>query len=78
MTPDTLFRWYRKLIANKYDGSQNRKVGRPRTAAQIEELVVRMARQNSTWGYTRIRGALYNLGHEIGRNTIKRILLDNA
>jgi putative transposase len=34
-----------------------------------------MARQNSTWGYTRIRGALYDLGHDIGRNTIKRILL---
>jgi putative transposase len=37
-----------------------------------------MARNNPTWGYTRIRGALYNLGHEIGRNTIKRILLDNG
>jgi transposase InsO family protein len=37
-----------------------------------------MAQGNSTWGYTRIRGALYNLGHEIGRNTIKRILLDNG
>ena len=38
VTPDTLFRWYRRLIAKKYDGSQNRKVGRPRTAARIEEL----------------------------------------
>jgi hypothetical protein len=35
-----------------------------------------MARDNSTWGYTRIRGALHNLGHDIGRNTIKRILLE--
>ncbi len=78
VTPDTLLRWYRRLIAKKYDGSQNRKVGRPRTAARIEELVVRMACQNPTWGYTRIRGALYNLGHEIGRNTIKRILLENG
>jgi transposase InsO family protein len=78
VTPDTLLRWYRRLIAKKYDGSQNRKGGRPRTSAPIEELVVRMARQNSTWGYTRIRGALYNLGHEIGRNTIKRILLENG
>jgi hypothetical protein len=66
VTSDTLLRGYRKLIAKKYDGSQNRKVGRPRTAAPIEELVVRMARQNSTWGYTRIRGAPYNLGHETG------------
>ncbi len=78
VTPDTLLRWYRRLIAKKYDGSQNRKGGRPRTSAPIEELVVRMTRENSTWGYTRIRGALYNLGHEIGRNTIKRILLENG
>ncbi len=78
MTPDTLLRWYRRLIAQKYDGSKNRTVGRPKTAAEIEELVLQMARQNRTWGYTRIRGALYNLGHEIGRNTIKRILFENG
>ena len=78
VTPDTLLRWYRRLIAKKYDGSKSRTVGRPRTAAEIEELILQMARQNSTWGYTRIRGALYNLGYEIGRNTIKRILLDNG
>jgi transposase InsO family protein len=78
VTPDTLFRWYRNLIAKKYDGSRTRKPGRPKTAAEIEQLVLRMARGNPTWGYTRIRGALYNLGHEIGRNTIKRILLDKG
>jgi transposase InsO family protein len=78
VTPDTLLRWYRRLIAKKYDGSKNRTVGRPRTAAEIEELILQMARQNRTWGYTRIRGALYNLGHEIGRNTIKRIVLENG
>jgi putative transposase len=44
--------------------------------ADVVELVLRMARENSSWGYTRIRGALANLGHEIGRNTIKRILLE--
>ncbi len=74
VTPDTLLRWYRKLIAKKYDGSQARQPGRPETAAEIRELVLWMARDNSGWGYTRIRGALYNLGHDIGRNTIKRIL----
>jgi transposase InsO family protein len=78
VTPDTLLRWYRRLIAKKYDGSKNRTTGRPRTAAEIEELILQMARQNRTWGYTRIRGALYNLGHEIGRNTIKRIVLENG
>ncbi len=39
---------------------------------------MRMASENPTWGYTRIRGALYNLGHEVGRNTIKRILIENG
>ncbi len=78
VTPDTLLRWYRRLIAKKYDGSQARTPGRPKTAAEIERLILRMARDNPRWGYTRIRGALRNLGHEIGRNTIKRILLKNG
>lgn len=78
VTPDTLLRWYRQLIGRKYDGSKVRRPGRPRTAVEIEKLIVQMARENPRWGYTRIRGALYNLGHEIGRNTIKRILLENG
>jgi transposase InsO family protein len=78
VTPDTLLRWYRRLIARKYDGSKARRVGRPKTPVDIEQLVLRMARDNPRWGYTRIRGALRNLGHEIGRNTIKRILSENG
>jgi putative transposase len=78
VTPDTLLRWYRTLIARKYDGSKARRAGRPRTSVDIEQLVLRMARDNPRWGYTRIRGALRNLGHEIGRNTIKRILSKNG
>jgi transposase InsO family protein len=78
VTPDTLLRWYRRLIAKKYDGSHARRAGRPKTAAEIERLILRMARENPGWGYTRIRGALRNLAHEIGRNTIKRILLENG
>ena len=78
VTPDTLLRWYGRLIARKYDGSQARRAGRPKTAAEIERLILRMARDNPRWGYTRIRGALRNLGHEIGRNTIKRILAENG
>ncbi len=78
VTPDTLLRWHRQLIAKKYDGSKTRRPGRPKTAVEIETLIVRMARENPRWGYTRIRGALYNLGHEIGRNTIKRILLEHG
>ena len=69
---------YRRLIAQKYDGSKTRKAGRPKAAAEIEQLILRMARDNAGWGYTRIRRALRNLGHKIGRNTIKRILFENG
>ena len=74
VTPETLLRWYARLIARKYDGSERRRAGRPRVAETIRELVVRMATENPCWGYTRIRGALRNLGHDVGRNTVKRIL----
>ena len=78
VTPDTILRWYRKLIANKYDGSKKRSPGRPRTRQQTRELVLKIANENPRWGYTRIRGALDNLGIELGRNTIKRILLESG
>ncbi len=78
VTPDTLLRWYRKLIAKKYDGTQRRGSGRPRVAQTIRELVLKMARENSSWGYTRICGAMRNLGHDVGRNTVKRILAEHG
>ncbi|MEP6651893.1 MAG: integrase core domain-containing protein [Myxococcales bacterium] len=77
-TPDTILRWYRELVAKKYDGSKKRGPGRPATAAEIVDLVLRMARENTGWGYTRIKGALANVGHKVGRNTIKRILREHG
>jgi putative transposase len=76
--PDTLLRWYRQLVAKKYDGTTTRKPGRAKTAAEIEKLILDMASNNPGWGYTRLCGALYNLGHDIGRNTVKRVLRDNG
>lgn len=78
VTPETLLAWHRKLIAKKYDGSSHRGVGRRRTADAIEELIVRMAQENRSWGYRRIQGALGNLGHEVGRGTIANILKRNG
>lgn len=78
VTPDTLLRWYRELVAKQYDGSRKRGPGRPRKPAEIERLILEMARDNPRWGYTQIKGALHNLGFEIGRNTIKRILIENG
>jgi len=70
VTPDTLSAWHRRLIARKADASQARKPGRPRTASKLRELIVRMARENHFWGYTRIQGASRNPGHEVGRGTV--------
>jgi len=78
VTLDTVLRWYRELVARKYDGSACRRPGRPRTAQEIVDLVLRMAEENPRWGYTRIRGALSNIGHEIGRTTIRRILSEHG
>jgi transposase InsO family protein len=78
VTPDTILRWYRRLVAKKYDGSQARRPGRPRTTPDIAALVVQMATENPTWGYTRIRGGLNILGHDVARNTIKAILADHG
>src|ERR1035438_8194430 len=74
VTPETLLAWHRKLIANKYDGTAKRGPGRPRTAVDLEALVVRLAEENRDWGYRRIQGALSNLGHAIARSTIAEIL----
>ena len=78
VTPDTILRWYRRLIAQTYDGSARRGRGRPMTRRDVAALVVRMAVENPQWGYTRIRGALSNLGHEIARTTVKRIRHDHG
>src|SRR5260370_22850654 len=67
-TPDTILRWYRELVAKKYDGSARRSPGRPRTAAEIVRLLVEMATRNPGWGYTRLRGALKNVGYAVARN----------
>ena len=73
--PDTILAWYGKLIAQKFDGSQQRRsVGRPRINPEIEGLVVRLARDNSGWGYDRIAGALSNLGHRVTDQTVGNIL----
>src|SRR5215469_4851698 len=74
VTPETLLAWHHRLIAQKYDGSGKRGYGRPRKSAEIEDLVVRMPKENRSWGYRRIQGALSNLGHEVGRGTIAEML----
>jgi putative transposase len=71
VTPDTLLRWHRQLIARKWTYATSRS-SRRGVLAEIRRLVVQMANENATWGYTRMQGALKNVG--VGRSTIGRIL----
>jgi putative transposase len=77
--PDTILAWHRKLVAQKFDGSAHRtSLGRPRIAPALEELVLRMARENRSWGYDRIQGALRHLGYSISAQTVGNILKRHA
>jgi putative transposase len=74
-TPNTLMRWYHRLIAQKFDGSTRRKqLGWPPVAEEVERLAVQMAEENPTWGYRQSQGALANLGHQIDKMTVRNIL----
>jgi len=73
VTPQTLLSWHRRLVAKKYDSSA-RRMGRPRTRSSITDLILRFAQENRTWGYGSIEGALLNLGHDVSRSTIARVL----
>jgi hypothetical protein len=78
VTPDTLLRRHRELVARKWTSVERRRPDRPRTNAEIEALSVRMATENPRWGYTRIQGALGNLRYHVCCGTIRRKLLGNG
>jgi putative transposase len=70
--PATLLRWHRDLVRRHWTYSHRR--GRPSVAAEIRDLVLRLARENSTWGYRRVHGELRRLGYRIGASTVWAIL----
>ena len=77
--PDTILAWYRKLVARKFDGSKARRSpGRPRIKGEVEQLIVRMAKENRDWGYDRIAGALANLGYKVCDQTVGNVLQRHA
>ena len=77
--PDTILRWHRKLVAKKWDyTNQRNNVGRPKTKPEIVKLILRFAKENPSWGYDRIQGALGNLGHKVSDQTIGNILRESG
>jgi putative transposase len=77
--PKTILKWHRTLVAKKFDGSAfRRQPGRPPIPTDIEQLVIRLARDNPAWGYDRIVGAVHNLGCDISDQTIGNILRRNG
>ena len=73
--PETILGWHRKLVAQKFDGSQRRKApGRPTIDQELEALIVRIAQENRSWGYDRIVGALANLGLTVSDQTVGNVL----
>ena len=78
-TPDTILRWHRLLVARKWDYSYKRKsVGRPKVAQEIVDLVLRFARENPSWGFDRIQGALANVGQDVSDQTVGNILNEHG
>jgi transposase InsO family protein len=79
VTPDTILRWHRELVAKKWDFSNLKKpVGRPGVCEEVVRLVVQMAKENPTWGYDRIQGALKNLGFHIADSSVGNILKEHG
>jgi putative transposase len=74
VTPATILRWHRDLVARKWDYTSRRRPGRPSTGTSVKTLVVRMARENPSWGHRRIQGELARLGHAVAASTVWEIL----
>ncbi|MFE0151048.1 integrase core domain-containing protein [Nonomuraea sp. NPDC059007] len=74
VTPATILRWHRNLAARKWTFTDRRRPGRPGTRRPVKALMVRMARENPTWGHRRIQGELARLGYTIAASTVWEIL----
>jgi hypothetical protein len=76
-TPDAILRWHRRLIAEKWTHPRSN-VGRPGFMKEIRRLILQMAEDNPTWGYSRIQGALRHLNHRVARSTVAKIMKEHG
>ncbi len=76
--PETILKWFRKLVAKKFDGSSYRKShGRPPVGVELERLIIQFSQENPGWGYDRISGALSNLRYKVSDQTVGNVLKRN-
>jgi transposase len=74
VTPETLLRWHRRLVVRRWT-YPHRRPGRPTLSAELGELILRLARENSSWGYRRIVGEVQSLGIVVSASAVRRLLL---
>ena len=74
VSPATILRWHRNLVARKWDCASRRRPGRPSTGTSVKALILRMAWENPAWGHRRIQGELARLGYAIAASTVREIL----
>ncbi len=72
--PETVLKWHRELVRRKWSFDQQRRTGRPATDQQTKDLLLRLAAENPTWGYSKIHGELLKLGFVISRSSVRNIL----
>jgi putative transposase len=72
--PDTVLGWHRKLVHHKWIFKRKGNPGRPRMTAELEALIVRLAKENPRWGYDKIQGELVKLGYKLGSTSVRNVL----
>jgi len=71
--PDTVLRWHREIVRCKWTYKRKGKPGRPKISSELEALIVRLAKENSHWGYDKIQGELLKLGPRLGVTSVCNI-----
>ena len=74
VSPRTVFRWHNELLKRKWTYKHQKKVGRPPTSEEVQELIVQLAKENPRWGYGKIEGELLKLGIKVSQTAIRNVL----